>query len=202
MEPNTPIELPATVDPGPPGRDWSADAQCLQCGYALRGLISNRCPECGKPFDRYDRNTLRLPKHLRPRKPIRPPTLPGSLVFALLLFCFVAILMVYARFDREEFHLLFALVSGGTGVLLWVGYEIINWSWPGDTFRSASLRQWRIHSAIMLILIVLVSASSDKCPHARYYGFGPMIFVTQNIDPQGPCHNRRDMRPILLPFWR
>ncbi|MDM8009026.1 MAG: hypothetical protein QUV05_23040 [Phycisphaerae bacterium] len=28
-----------------------ADASCLRCGYSLRGLTENRCPECGTPFD-------------------------------------------------------------------------------------------------------------------------------------------------------
>ena len=27
------------------------DALCLTCNYALRGLTSPRCPECGRPFD-------------------------------------------------------------------------------------------------------------------------------------------------------
>ncbi len=28
-----------------------ATASCLKCGYSLRGLTENRCPECGTPFD-------------------------------------------------------------------------------------------------------------------------------------------------------
>jgi hypothetical protein len=32
--------------------DPLADAQCPQCGYSLRGLTEDRCPECGKPFGR------------------------------------------------------------------------------------------------------------------------------------------------------
>lgn len=28
------------------------DVECLQCGYDLRGLPENRCPECGRPFPR------------------------------------------------------------------------------------------------------------------------------------------------------
>jgi hypothetical protein len=31
--------------------DPLADARCLHCGYPLRGLPENRCPECGTPFD-------------------------------------------------------------------------------------------------------------------------------------------------------
>jgi hypothetical protein len=32
-------------------RDPLADARCLHCGYPLRGLPENRCPECGTAFD-------------------------------------------------------------------------------------------------------------------------------------------------------
>jgi hypothetical protein len=32
-------------------RDLLANARCLKCGYPLRGLPENRCPECGEAFD-------------------------------------------------------------------------------------------------------------------------------------------------------
>jgi len=34
--------------------DPLADAHCLHCGYSLRGLPENRCPECGTAFDPAD----------------------------------------------------------------------------------------------------------------------------------------------------
>src|SRR5687768_4748701 len=39
----------------------SLAATCLDCGYALRGLRSRRCPECGRAFDPADPLTIRLP---------------------------------------------------------------------------------------------------------------------------------------------
>ena len=27
------------------------DSRCTSCGYSLRGLMENRCPECGAPFE-------------------------------------------------------------------------------------------------------------------------------------------------------
>jgi hypothetical protein len=54
----------------------SSVARCLDCGYALRGLTSRRCPECGRPFDPADPWSVRLPH--RPnavaRWLMRPPT--------------------------------------------------------------------------------------------------------------------------------
>src|SRR5690606_36987103 len=35
-------------------RDALANAHCLHCGYSLRGLPENRCPECGTAFDPAD----------------------------------------------------------------------------------------------------------------------------------------------------
>lgn len=31
--------------------------RCLNCGYDLRGLSENRCPECGRPFEPNDPRT-------------------------------------------------------------------------------------------------------------------------------------------------
>jgi hypothetical protein len=42
--------LAPSAEPGP-AVDPLADAHCLHCGYSLRGLTQNRCPECGNPFD-------------------------------------------------------------------------------------------------------------------------------------------------------
>jgi hypothetical protein len=41
--------------------DEKLAATCLSCGYALRGLSSSRCPECGRGFDRDNPWTMRLP---------------------------------------------------------------------------------------------------------------------------------------------
>lgn len=51
MDPAAPT---TTVCATPSELDPLADAHCLQCGYSLRGLPENRCPECGTPFDPAD----------------------------------------------------------------------------------------------------------------------------------------------------
>ena len=45
--------MPDTVPTDP-----LASAHCWSCGYPLRGVPSDRCPECGRPFDRADRSTV------------------------------------------------------------------------------------------------------------------------------------------------
>jgi hypothetical protein len=46
-------EQPASAPPSLPNT-----VRCLKCGYALRDLPADRCPECGRPFDPADRRTF------------------------------------------------------------------------------------------------------------------------------------------------
>jgi hypothetical protein len=46
---------------GESATDALADARCLKCGYSLRGLPENRCPECGTAFDPADFSDAFLP---------------------------------------------------------------------------------------------------------------------------------------------
>jgi phosphoribosylanthranilate isomerase len=48
---------PLGLDASTPGRQLTA--RCLECGYQLAGLQSNRCPECGRTFDPDDPATFR-----------------------------------------------------------------------------------------------------------------------------------------------
>jgi len=43
---NDPITISASQPPS-----LQDSALCIDCGYSLRGLITPRCPECGRAFD-------------------------------------------------------------------------------------------------------------------------------------------------------
>lgn len=43
-----------------PSPSDAARGRCRKCDYPLRGLIENRCPECGRPFDPGDPKTMRF----------------------------------------------------------------------------------------------------------------------------------------------
>ena len=58
-------------------------SRCASCGYSLRGLSTNRCPECGNSFDPSDARTFRLDE----------PSMP-SLRYALLFMPIWSILIV------------------------------------------------------------------------------------------------------------
>jgi hypothetical protein len=38
------------------------DATCQSCGYALKGLTENRCPECSRPFNPKNESTFDTPR--------------------------------------------------------------------------------------------------------------------------------------------
>lgn len=69
------------------------DARCRKCGYLLRGLTENRCPECGRPFDPTDLGTVRyIGLSVSTRRWARAPCMAE--VIAVLI---VAILMLVFR---------------------------------------------------------------------------------------------------------
>src|SRR3954447_6806615 len=61
-----------------------AEGSCWECGYALRGLASRRCPECGRPFDPADPTTMNTGQVVGPvtRWLMSPPGWPMYLLLA------------------------------------------------------------------------------------------------------------------------
>jgi hypothetical protein len=61
-----------------------AEATCWECGYALRGLASRRCPECGRAFDPADPTTMNTGQTIGPvtRWLMSPPGWPMYLLLA------------------------------------------------------------------------------------------------------------------------
>ena len=68
---------------------------CRQCGYDLQGLTDERCPECGAPFDRAERERILA-------RAQQPPPRPKRLWLALLVVLGLTVsalagLMAYRR---------------------------------------------------------------------------------------------------------
>jgi hypothetical protein len=58
---------------------------CLECNYPLEHLSSQRCPECGRPFDPSDPSTMNMGRALGALVkwalgPIRPPIVIATLL--------------------------------------------------------------------------------------------------------------------------
>jgi hypothetical protein len=68
------------------------NAACLKCGYMLRGLEHNTCPECGHNFDPTDPRTFKIPRETTLwRRWAKPP--PSWHVFSILV---MAVYVTYA----------------------------------------------------------------------------------------------------------
>lgn len=55
------MPAPAPADPPAPAAAAPAELFCPDCGYDLRGIESERCPECGLAIDRTQRAGSRVP---------------------------------------------------------------------------------------------------------------------------------------------
>ena len=90
---------------------------CLKCSYVLDGLPEQRCPECGREFDRNDASTFR--KHPKPVKKTYAIILTYLLSGILALVETQLLIVAIDGFLSVEAHLLFALWQG-CGVLAWL----------------------------------------------------------------------------------
>ncbi len=73
-----------------PIRTVPDDAVCLRCGYALRGLPTCVCPECGSGFDPANRDSYgpwRRRPSSREHRGFVPAWLAASVVLAFALAC-------------------------------------------------------------------------------------------------------------------
>jgi len=91
-------------------------ALCLGCNYPLRGLRSNRCPECGRPFDPDDPWTMNIGRPMPPlvRRFIAPPARPAWIVFFVAIG---AILWGSAWLAGGQFVLILGLLLLGMNVI-------------------------------------------------------------------------------------
>jgi len=70
---------------------------CRRCHYMLYGLASDRCPECGEPFDREHRDTA-----LPPEDENRVPPSRGRLWVWLGAWCAMPVVIALAGTFHEE----------------------------------------------------------------------------------------------------
>jgi hypothetical protein len=166
-----------------PRRDWADVGFCITCGYALRGLPRPRCPECGGEFDPHDPRTMRVPGWKPPthRAPPRVRYFSHEIVVAAfsaslaLISCawpigVIGWTCVFIAWRRRSRLL---KIHEKTGQKL---YNIPEGRWP-----------WRTLVTAIFLLTLWPGAFNDRCPHARYFGIGPLGVAYS--DNGGPCHN-------------
>jgi hypothetical protein len=98
---------------------------CEKCGYSLRGLAKNRCPECGQAFDPNDALTFRT--RLQPRTILwRLDTPPGRLSYGFAVL-FLAIIWYAASVPGDRLGGFFFLFTAFFTSLALGVRSIISW---------------------------------------------------------------------------
>lgn len=137
---------------------------CLDCGYALHGLPTPRCPECGRPFDPLDPKTMNMGRELSELAkwvlgPVRWPV-------SLMSWGAIAISLWYARLPGDQLANSSSLwILIGLGVL-WLAWPIVRvaaarrYGWP----TSLLMRGQRLRIAVGLSLLLTAVAIVYQLP--------------------------------------
>ena len=157
-------------------------ALCRQCGYLLRELPEDRCPECGRTFDRRDPQTMKIPGYRKPTVR-RQPTFGEQIMLASIMATLYTV--VPAQFACGMWLL---------GVGLWVAI-CVAWARRENIARVApeQLRmsagpRWRGFVKIMLLISIIGSVRFHQCYHATTLWLGPFGGLSYS-DKGGPCGN-------------
>ena len=153
-------------------------AMCRKCGYLLRELKENCCPECGTSFDRHRRNTMKVPGYKSPRW---EPTFGIEMMIASLLATVYWILAL----QFIPIFWPFAALSWLSILLRWRKRNRLPVDDPWRQSQPEGPR-WRPAVKIMM-LISIFFGGLDVCPHAVTVRLGP--FGVSYSSHGGPCRN-------------
>src|SRR2546430_16461031 len=109
------------IDQSPQREATQPIGLCLDCGYALRGLPTPRCPECGRGFDPLDPATMNMGRELSAAAqwvlgPVRWPVNLAS--WAALIFALWS-----ARLPGEQ-------IATSNSLLILILLAILLLTWP------------------------------------------------------------------------
>lgn len=146
-------------------------AQCLDCRYALAGVGSLRCPECGRGFDPADRLTFSVPGDANEwhRRALRAPGWPLNGIGA------VACLMLLWAFGPPAGSYWMSTLAGG-GLFFSCG---VIWLSRADQARRVAKatgtyrthlrprwRRWLLLPAMFAVTLLLLQVQAPR--HARF----------------------------------
>ena len=168
-------------------RDYQDHASCLGCGYALRGLGEWRCPECGREFNAFDPLTMDVPGVSRKPPPEPMPFAVAIIGGAIVAGLFMTIGMISAT-----------AATCATAAVVWAA-TFLSWRKRNTNERAAAgrgeplegTRHWRRVVLVLFVLSLLSGVGLHRCPHGRYYRYGPVSLFRGggNGGDGGPCRN-------------
>jgi hypothetical protein len=170
------------------------DARCLHCGYALRGLSENRCPECGRAFDPADPLTFTSPLfRQRLRLAFWLPALLFCTTFITLFLGPILLPLGLPRlltpWGRRPFMVIWLIIDF---VLAWTlrtrARRAILWPMPEPRPRSERAARWVVWIGMVLVVIAVGGGiQSWTCPHGTSFRLS-LIGITHS-NAGGPCSN-------------
>ena len=154
-------------------------ATCRHCGYLLRELKEDRCPECGTVFDRHDPRTMKVPR-LR--------NIPRETIFGEQMITASLLATIYWVFAVHTQPL---LCVAGAAAWLAIG---LRWRWRNNLPANDPWwrwmpegPKWRPFVKVMILISILGTCHFHSCPHATTVWLGP--YGLSYSSNGGPCHN-------------
>ena len=164
--------------------DHQEQGFCLGCGYALRGLTETRCPECGRAFDPFDPRTMRVPGF-----PKRPPPKPLPFAVVIVLWSVLAALLMLVGMLSSTWAMCAGALAGWIGIFIAARLRIAKERRAAARGEPlAGTRHWRSVAVILFVLPLLTGFGHQRCPHGRYYRYGP-VTLFRDTQGGGPCRN-------------
>ena len=133
---------------------------CLDCGYALHGLPTPRCPECGREFDPLDPSTMNMGRELSDlaRWVLGPVRWPVS----VMSYAAIAVAVWYARLPGEQFVNSSSIwILAGLGVF-WLGWPVVRYlaarkyGWPTSLLMRGQRLRLTVGLSILLAAVAIV----------------------------------------------
>ncbi|MEA2707562.1 MAG: hypothetical protein QOF78_163 [Phycisphaerales bacterium] len=133
---------------------------CLDCGYALHGLPTPRCPECGREFDPLDPKTMNMGRELSELAkwvlgPVRWPV-------SLMSWGAIVIALWYARLPGGQIagsSSLWILIGLGVLWMMWPVVRVIaarKYGWPTSLLMRGQRLRLTVGLSILLAAIAIV----------------------------------------------
>jgi hypothetical protein len=112
---------------------------CLDCGYALHGLPTPRCPECGREFDPFDPATMNMGRALSPLAQwvLGPVSWPVN----LLTWAALGFALWTARLPGGQ-------IRGSSSIVILISLGCLWLAWPIVRVIAARKHGWP-HSLLM-----------------------------------------------------
>jgi hypothetical protein len=142
-------------------RHWQ-DATCLGCGYALRGLVESRCPECGRSFDRGNPATFNSGRQCGPvaRWLLQPTRWVGRFSCVVAAVVVGVQVLLFLPVDLTLFIMALAWVALAGPYIFWsvIRRFVCRWySQPTELLRKDQRARRKISRIVLIVGLVVYS---------------------------------------------